>query len=60
MIITTEGVVLVNHNLAHNLREFDKIEYAGSKINLGWPLAYSNKAVKMDELFSLIEKLSKQ
>ena len=60
LIITTEGVVLVNHNLAHNLREFDKIEYAGSKINLGWPLAYSNKAVKMDELFSLIEKLSKQ
>lgn len=57
LLITRDGVVLVSHNTARSLRGFDKIEYAGKSLKLGWPLEYSNKAVRMDSLYMLMEEL---
>lgn len=57
LFITCDGVAQVKHNKADGLRRFDKIEYQGRSIKLGWPQEYSNKAVNLGALYSLLEKL---
>ena len=57
LFITCDGVVQVKHNKVDGLRTFDRIEYQGKSIKLGWPQEYSNKAVNLGSLYSLLEKL---
>ena len=57
LFITCDGVVQVKHNKVDGLRGFDRIEYQGKSIKLGWPQEYSNKAVNLGNLYSLLEKL---
>ena len=57
LFITCDGVVPVKRNRIANSRDFDRIEYKGKAINLGWPEEYSNRAVDLGQLYSLLEKL---
>ena len=57
LFITCDGVVQVKRNKVDGLRTFDKIEYQGKSIKLGWPQEYSNKAVNLGNLYGLIERL---
>lgn len=57
LFITCDGVVQVKHNKVDGLRGFDRIEYQGKSIKLGWPQEYSNKAVNLGALYDLLEKL---
>ena len=57
LFITCDGVVQVKHNKVDGLRSFDKIEYQGKSIKFGWPQEYSNKAVNLGNLYTLLEKL---
>ena len=57
LFITCDGVVQVKRNKVDGLKSFDKIEYQGKSIKLGWPQEYSNKAVNLGNLYSLLEKL---
>ncbi len=57
LLITCDGVVQVKHNKIDGLRSWDKIEYQGKSIKLGWPQEYSNKNVNLGNLYSLLEKL---
>lgn len=59
LFITCDGVVPVRHNKVDGLRDFNKIEYQGKSLNLGWPEEYSNRAVNLGKLYSLLEKLGK-
>lgn len=59
LFITIEGVVPVKHGNVNRLRRFEKIEYQGESLKLGWPEEYSNRAVNLGNLYSLIEKLGK-
>ncbi len=55
--ITCGGVVPVKHSKVDRLRRFDKIEYSGKSIKLGWPDEYSNTAVNLGNLYDLLKKL---
>lgn len=59
LFITCDGVVPVKHSKVDGLRDFNRIEYQGKSINLGWPEEYSNRAVNLGNLYSLLEKLGK-
>ncbi len=59
LFITSDGVVPVKHGKVDKLRRFEKIEYQGKSLKLGWPEEYSNSAVNLGNLYSLIEKLGK-
>lgn len=57
LFITCEGVVPVKHSKVDSLRDFNRIKYQGKSISLGWPEEYSNRAVDLGHLYSLLEKL---
>lgn len=57
LFITCDGVVPVKRSKVDRLRDFDKIEYQGKSLKLGWPQEYSNRSVDMGNLYALIEKL---
>ncbi len=57
LFITCEGVVPVKRSKVGGLRSFDKIEYKGKSINLGWPEEYNNRAANLGNLYNLLEKL---
>lgn len=57
LFITRDGIVLVKRSKVGGVRRFEKIEYQGDSIKLGWPDEYNNKAVNLGNLYSLIEKL---
>ena len=57
LFITCDGVVPVKHSKVGGLRDFNRIEYQGKSIKLGWPEEYSNHAVDLGHLYSLLEKL---
>ena len=59
LFITCDGVVPVKHSKVDGLRDFNRIEYQGKSINLGWPEEYSNKAINLGNLYNLLEKLGK-
>ena len=57
LFITCEGVVPVKHSKVDSLRAYDKLTYRGKSISFGWPEEYSNRAVDMGRLYSLLEML---
>ncbi len=57
LFITCDGVVPVKRSKVEGLKAFSKIEYQGKSLNLGWPEEYSNRAVNLGNLYSLLEKL---
>ncbi len=57
LFITCDGVVPVKHCKANLLHDFNRIEYQGKSIDLGWPDEYSNRSVDLGVLFNLFEKL---
>lgn len=57
LFITCDGLVPVKHSKVDGLRRFEKVEYQGKSIKLGWPDEYSNRAVNLGNLYSLIERL---
>ncbi len=57
LFITCDGVVPVKRSKVDLLRDYNRIEYQGKSINLGWPEEYSNRAVNLGNLYSLLEKL---
>lgn len=57
LFITRDGIVLVKHSKVGGVRRFERIEYQGKSIKLGWPDEYNNRAVNLGNLYSLIEKL---
>lgn len=59
LFITSDGVVPVKHGKVDKLRRFEKIEYQGKSLKLGWPEEYSNNAVNLGNLYSLLEKLGR-
>lgn len=59
LFITSDGVVPVKHGKADKLRRFEKIEYQGKSIKLGWPDEYSNDAVNLGNLYNLLEELGR-
>lgn len=59
LFITSDGVVPVKHGKVDKLRRFEKIEYQGKSLKLGWPEEYSNSAVNLGNLYNLIEKLGR-
>lgn len=59
LFITSNGIVPVKHGRVGTLYSYDRIEYKGNSIQLGWPDEYSNRSIDIGELYSLIEKLEK-
>ncbi|HHW95445.1 MAG TPA: hypothetical protein GX736_05930 [Mogibacterium sp.] len=59
LFITSDGIVPVKRSKVDKLREFDKLEYQGKSIKLGWPEEYSNRAVNVGNLYNLLERLGK-
>lgn len=59
LFITCDGVVPVKRGKVDRLRRFDRIEYRGKSIKLGWPDEYSNAAVNPGNLYALLETLKK-
>lgn len=59
LFITSDGVVPVKHGKVDKLRRFEKIEYQGKSLKLGWPEEYSNNAVNLGNLYNLLEKLGR-
>ena len=59
LFITSDGVVPVKHGKVDKLRRFEKVEYQGKSLKLGWPEEYSNNAVNLGNLYNLIEKLGR-
>lgn len=59
LFITCDGVVPVKRGKVDRLRRFDRIEYRGKSIKLGWPDEYSNAAVHPGNLYALLETLKK-
>ena len=59
LFITCDGVVPVKHSKVDRQRRFDKIEYSGKSIKLGWPDEYNNRAVNLGNLYNLLEKLGR-
>lgn len=59
LFITGDGVVPVKHGKVDKLRRFEKIEYQGKSLKLGCPEEYSNSAVNLGNLYSLLEKLKR-
>lgn len=59
LFITCDGVVPVKHSKVDRLRKFEKIEYQGKSLKLGWPDEYANNAVNLGNLYSLLEKLGR-
>lgn len=57
LFITCDGVVPVKRSKVDGLRDFNKIEYQGKSLKLGWPQEYSNRNVDMGRLYTLLEKL---
>ncbi|MCI2061487.1 MAG: hypothetical protein LKJ83_01785 [Eubacteriaceae bacterium] len=59
LFITCDGVVPVKHSKPSTLRNFDRVEYKGKSLSLGWPEEYSNRYVNIGNLYDLIETLGK-
>ena len=57
LFITSEGIVPIKHSKVDKLRRFDKIEYQGKSIKIGWPDEYTNSAVNLGNLYNLLESL---
>lgn len=58
LFITCDGVVPVKHSKVDSLRDFNRIEYRGKSISLGWPEEYSSRAVNLGNLYNLLERLA--
>ena len=59
LFITCDGVVPVKRGKVDKLRRFDRVEFQGKSLKLGWPEEYSNRDVNLGNLYSLLEKLKR-
>lgn len=59
LFITCDGIVPVKHSKVDRLHRFEKIGYQGKSLKLAWPDEYSNSAVNVGNLYSLLEKLGR-